>query len=228
MLGKSRRPARRPPRRARRRCGRRLKASTALWGVRFSPRTCRCGEPTQHSTHTCYLPLRPSPRAPTRSNSLNTNPARRQTFCPLPHPSQAAEQDVDKDGLTDIIDVRVTARGLQGYSVHSVKMLMTFDYQLNVRATLDLPFPRGSRHRLLIPPPPPRFEPRPHPSNPSFHPAEENIPPDAVAGLPEPRVAGARERPLRRRRRAHRSNLQGGRTGPLRPPSLRSAATLGF
>lgn len=49
--------------------------------------------------------------------------------------SQAAEQDYDKDGLTDVIDVRVTARGIQGYNVHSVKMLMTFDYQLNVSPT---------------------------------------------------------------------------------------------
>lgn len=40
---------------------------------------------------------------------------------------------MDKDGLVDMIDVRVSARGLQGFDVHSVKMLMTFDYQLNVR-----------------------------------------------------------------------------------------------
>lgn len=53
-----------------------------------------------------------------------------------------------------MIDVRVTARGLQGYSVHSVKLLMTFDYQLNVRnkpqlvAALRSPLPRRMRSPL--------------------------------------------------------------------------------
>ena len=46
---------------------------------------------------------------------------------------QAAEQDVNKDGLVDLIDVRVQAAGLAGYPVHSVKLVMTFNYQLNVR-----------------------------------------------------------------------------------------------
>ena len=46
---------------------------------------------------------------------------------------QAAEQDVNKDGLVDFIDVRVQGLGLQSYEVHSVKMIMTFNYQLNVR-----------------------------------------------------------------------------------------------
>lgn len=51
---------------------------------------------------------------------------------------QAAEQDINKDGHTDVIDVRVTSRGLRNYEVHSVKLVMTFNYQLNHRISLDM------------------------------------------------------------------------------------------
>uniref|UniRef100_A0A7S0WWC3 Transmembrane protein 231 n=1 Tax=Pyramimonas obovata TaxID=1411642 RepID=A0A7S0WWC3_9CHLO len=49
---------------------------------------------------------------------------------------QATEQDINYDGKTDIIDVLVTSRGVT--PVHSVKLLMGFDYSVEGEADLDM------------------------------------------------------------------------------------------
>ena len=49
----------------------------------------------------------------------------------------STEEDNNFDGVPDIIDIRLTANGIESSAVHSVKMMMEFSYIVN-ESRIDL------------------------------------------------------------------------------------------